>query len=95
MLSTYPATEVGVLPLDGLGGLIVGTDVALEPGVPYLGTMGGNTRVALTLFDRAASLDAPDWPPVLRAWMVGCRAEEHAALGHALNRTAIWSQPTV
>jgi tetratricopeptide (TPR) repeat protein len=46
--------------------------------------MGGNTRVALTLFDRAASLDAPDWPPVLRAWMVGCRAEEHAALGHAL-----------
>lgn len=55
----------------------------LHSGVPYLGTMGGNTRMALALFDRAAALDAPDWQPVLRAWVVGCRAEERAALGQA------------
>ena len=52
--------------------------------VPYLGTMPGNTSVALAMFDHAARLDAPDWSPLLRAWVLACRAEEHATLGHAI-----------
>jgi transcriptional regulator with XRE-family HTH domain len=51
--------------------------------VPYLGTIPGNTSIALAMFDHAASLDAADWSPLLRAWVLACRAEEHAILGRA------------
>lgn len=53
----------------------------LHSGVPFLGTQGGSTLRALALIDSAAALDAPDWSPLLRAWVYGCRAEEMAALG--------------
>lgn len=55
----------------------------LYSGVPYIGTIPGNTNLALSLFAEAASLDAPDWPPLLRSWILGCRAEEYAALKRA------------
>jgi transcriptional regulator with XRE-family HTH domain len=53
----------------------------LYSGVPYLGTMGGDTETAYELFDEASSLERPDWSPLLRGWVRGCRAEELATLG--------------
>ena len=60
-------------------------DADLYSGVPYLGTIGGSTNIALFKFDQAAQLDSPGWPPLLRSWIYGCRSEEHAALGRALD----------
>lgn len=53
--------------------------------VPYIGTVPNNTNLALTLFEEAARLDAPDTPPHLRSWVHGCRAEEYATLGRGLD----------
>jgi transcriptional regulator with XRE-family HTH domain len=55
----------------------------LHSTVPYIGTVPNNTNLALALFDEAAALDGPDWPPLLRAWVLGCRAEEYATLKRA------------
>jgi transcriptional regulator with XRE-family HTH domain len=52
--------------------------------VPYIGTVPNNTNVALALFEEAAALDAPDTPPLLRAWVYGCRAEEYATIKRPL-----------
>jgi transcriptional regulator with XRE-family HTH domain len=46
--------------------------------VPYIGTVSNYMNLALTLFEEAARLDAPDTPPLLRSWIYGCRAEEYA-----------------
>jgi tetratricopeptide (TPR) repeat protein len=55
----------------------------LHSSVPYLGTTGGSTMMAIDLFSEAIELDSPNMSAHLRAWLYGCRAEEYAVLKRA------------
>jgi hypothetical protein len=49
----------------------------------WSGGHGGNTALAVALLDAASAASDKQTPPVLRAWLLARRAEEHAGRGDA------------